>query len=309
MKFKKILKNLTFVFFLSLIVSYLFFRFTADWNAVEIKRLDIASTSRFNHQLRVGTYNIAHGRGFKLGARNWQGGNKQQRLNRLENIGRLLSENNLDIVVLNEVDFSAAWSHNVNQAEVIARVGKYPYIATQRNIDIYTPIAQLRFGNAILSRYPIDSVWLKRFEPQSKFESLLAGNHDSLLASISLNHHKKIKLWAVHLEFRDEKIRLKAAEKMLKEQSADNIILAGDFNSEPALGLDSKTAISELINAANYKYFPLKKSKDVATFPTENPKETIDWIFIPNRYQLVSGEVVKANFSDHLPVFAQLSIP
>lgn len=297
--------------FIIIAFPYAYFRITADWNAVDIYQLAPNYPIQFKQKLSIGSYNIAHGRGAKLGARNWQGGDKQQRRHRLENIGKLLSENNLDIVVLNEVDFSATWSHNINQAEVIAKAGNYPYIATQRNIDIYTPVAQLRFGNAILSRYPIDTADLKRFVPKSRLESLFAGNHDSLLATISLNNKQKIKLWAVHLEFRDEKTRIKAVEAMLEEQRQlnDEIILAGDFNSEPALKLDEQTAITQLIDSSYYKYFPVEKSSDTFTFPTEHPKETIDWIFIPKKYQLLSGAILKADFSDHLPISIELRIP
>lgn len=307
----KILHKIWLLIFIVIVLPYAYSRIASDQNAVDIHQLRLNDPIQFNQKLSIGTYNIAHGRGAKLGARNWQGGDKRQRLQRLENIGKLLSKNDLDIVVLNEVDFSATWSHNINQAEVIARAGSYPYIATQRNIDIYTPVAQLRFGNAILSRYPIDTANLKRFVPRSRLESLFVGNHDSLLAKISLNKKRQIKLWAIHLEFRDEDTRIKAVETMLKEQneSSDGIILVGDFNSEPALNRGKQTAISRLINTSYYKYFPLEKSSETPTFPTEGPTETIDWIFIPKKYQIFSGKILKANFSDHLPVSVQLMIP
>lgn len=296
-------------------LPYLYSRIVSGWNAVEIHHIKLDQLAKYypqyNKRLNVGTYNIAHGRGARLGARNWQGGSEQARIQRLENIGKVLSQNNLDIVVLNEVDFAATWSHNLNQADIIARAGGYPYVATQRSVDVYTPVAQLRIGNAIISRYPIDSVELKRFKPRSVFENIVAGNHDSLLATISLSDKKRIKIWGVHLEFRDEATRIKAAYTILKEQQATNseIIVAGDFNSQPASGKGRESAITQLMSSGFYHYYPPRKDPATLTFPTEKPDRALDWIFVPKSYRVMSGQVLNAGYSDHLPVATSLLIP
>jgi len=307
----KILRKLWLLIFIVIVLPYVYSRIMSNQNAVEIHQLELTHPIQYNQKLSIATYNIAHGRGAKLGERNWKGGNKQQRVHRLENIGKYLSKNNLDIVVLNEVDFSATWSYNINQADVIAQAGGYPYVATQRNIDIYTPVAQLRSGNAIISRYPISSAELRRFKARSTVENMVAGNHDSLIATIALNNKKKIKVWGVHLEFRDEMTRLKAAEIILEEQQKNNdaIILAGDFNSQPVAHEGRYSAISKLMNSGYYQSYPASKSATTLTFPTEKPDRTLDWIFVPKQYQIFSGHVLKAKYSDHLPIAVQVKLP
>ena len=311
MKKPKIFPTIGLLIFIFIVLPYLYSRIVSHWNAVEIHSFNTGHSAIFNKTLTIGTYNIAHGRGAKLGARNWQGGSKQERIQRLKNIGEFLSKNNLDIVVLNEVDFSATWSYHLNQADIIAKSGGYPYVATQRSLDMYTPIAELRLGNAILSRYPIDAIELKRFKPRSVLENIVAGNHDSLLATVSLSDKKKIKVWGVHLEFRDEMTRLKAAKTILAEQkiSNDEIILAGDFNSQPATREGQYSAITNLMNSGYYRYYPPRKSPSTLTFPTEKPNSTLDWIFVPKSYQILSAQVLKAGYSDHLSVSARLRLP
>ena len=304
----RLLKYSLLIIVIIALIDYGYHRITADRHAIVVQHLDINHPVQFNHTLRLATYNIAHGRGYKLHQRNWKGGNKQQKIKRLQSIGKLLSQQGADIVVLNEVDIAAFWTHHINQAEVIAKAGGYPYIATQKDLDIVIPFAKLQIGNAILSRYPIESVQLKRFPPHSRTEALLAGNHDSMIATLRLNQQKKLKLWAVHLEYREEKTRLKAAKLIAQEQkiSKDDMIIAGDFNSQPSKSAQHKTAITELMHTGYYQYFPKSKSQATLTFPSEHPNEALDWILFPKRMELMQGKVLSARYSDHLSVFVAL---
>lgn len=83
--------------------------------------------------LRIGAYNIAHGRGTADG--NWSGGDENERRGRLNAIAELITAADLDVVVLNEVDFAATWSYHVNQAAWIAEATEFPYWVEQRNLD------------------------------------------------------------------------------------------------------------------------------------------------------------------------------
>ena len=89
--------------------------------------------------IRVGTYNIAHGRGGALGTSNWTGSNRKQVTAHLRKTGDFIRDQQLDLIVLNEVDISAAWSRHLNQARAIAETAGFPYVAEQRNTDIAAP--------------------------------------------------------------------------------------------------------------------------------------------------------------------------
>lgn len=263
--------------------------------------------------LRLGTYNIAHGRGHVFGASNWDGGTVVEKKRRLGAIGALLADLGLDIVVLNEVDFSCIWSGHVDQASVIARAGGYPYIVRQRNVDVWFPFAHVDFGNAILSRHPIADADFMPFPPLSRTEKLLAGNHDSVLARVSLLGGRSIAIWAVHLEVRSREIRLEAARRIqaVAAASAEPVFVVGDFNSvySPRQGSgDATSAISLLLDGGRLVAFPAVTALDASfTFPAGNPDRVIDWILYPPEWEVVRGGVRESRFSDHLPVAVALA--
>ena len=95
----------------------------------------------------IGTFNIAHGRG--LAESNWRGSSIRQRKQRLEAIAAVIQD--LDIVVLNEVDFFAPWSWFVNQARCLRKTARFSFMATQHTCRV--PF--LRYGNVTLSRFPL----------------------------------------------------------------------------------------------------------------------------------------------------------
>ena len=101
-------------------------RTASPWNRVKLIELKNLPNESLTHvkktgTLQIGCYNIAHGRGGALGTNNWKGGNHATKLERLKKIGQLLEDANLDIVVLNEVDFSSFWSGHVDQATILAK--------------------------------------------------------------------------------------------------------------------------------------------------------------------------------------------
>jgi endonuclease/exonuclease/phosphatase family metal-dependent hydrolase len=263
----------------------------------------------FDGRFRIGTYNIAHGRGFRLGTSNWDGGTRNQQLQRLQEIGRLLRRHDLDIVVLNEVDFSCTWSHGIDQAVVVGKAGGFPYLARQANYDLSLPFFRVWSGNAILSRLPITEAVICRFPPHSRTEELLAGNHDSLLTTIRLSEERSLMVWGVHLEFRSEQTRLTAA-KVIEDRAPDlsvPLIVAGDLNStrsELPRSSAAGSAIDRLLTSRLFKVWPtnLLEQTNYCTFPAEYPDRTIDWILVPQDWQIVDGEVAPDQLSDHLLV-------
>ena len=118
---------------------YLVVRLASPWNAVKLITLNEKSPlnqADVKQELRVGCYNIAHGRGGRLGTKNWEGGDRATKIDRVKQIGRMLKDAQMDIVVLNEVDFSSFWSGHFDQAKVIAQEAGYPYLAEQRNVVV-----------------------------------------------------------------------------------------------------------------------------------------------------------------------------
>ncbi|HXT50859.1 MAG TPA: endonuclease/exonuclease/phosphatase family protein [Thermoanaerobaculia bacterium] len=266
--------------------------------------------------IRVATFNIAHARGGEFGASNWTGASKEQVRSRLAKIARQVSDAGADILILNEVDFDASWSRSIDQAAEIARRAGFGYVAEQRNIDVTLPFRTFRFGNAISSRYPIANARAIHLPPFSRWEAALAGNHDGLVADV-LTPIGRVRVVAVHLEYRSEDVRLRCARilKALAHESALPMIAVGDFNSIPGFArkhpeyvLPPDTAVAFLLRSG-----PLAVSKapidwnQYVTFPSASPDRAIDWILTSSGLTQGVPTVVPSDLSDHLMVVVPIS--
>jgi endonuclease/exonuclease/phosphatase family metal-dependent hydrolase len=296
-------------------------RLISPWTVVKTIHLESDNAATLNTPLpilRVGCYNIAHGRGGRYGATNWEGGSKAEKIERLKQIAKLLKDTQLDIVVLNEVDFSSIWSGHVDQARVIAEEADYPYIVEQRNLNMAIPFVSIRFGNAILSKYPVSDTTFLDYPNPSEFIELFSGGYkEGVAAVVDLPDGSQIQVVAVHLCVSSERIRIASARMMLElqQQSAIPTIALGDFNTA-ARGYpgfhedaDSNNAIDLLAASPQFSTLPqgLPLDPKHLTFPSEKPDRVIDWIFVPPPWQIQNKEVLASNLSDHLPVVAELS--
>ena len=267
--------------------------------------------------LRVATYNIAHGRGGALGASNWTGRSRKRIVEHLRSIGNLIKEQRLDFIVLNEVDFSSAWSRHLNQARIIAEEAGFPYVAEQRSIDVAFPLVRFQFGNALLSKYPIADVEFVEFPPLSIREKRLAGNHDALLAVLD-TPSGFLRVLAVHLEVRDEGTRVRCSERVgrIVEETCGPILVLGDFNSAPGgypghhTDERGRNAIDRLLLSGLFPAGPLPPDNDeYLSFPSAAPDRAIDWIFAAGECEIRNQSVVDSKLSDHLMVVADVAVP
>ncbi|MCP4707144.1 MAG: hypothetical protein GY869_00845 [Planctomycetes bacterium] len=222
---KKIRKRvvLTLLFCLGFtIIWYVQSRLLASYSCIEIVKIKIEKESPPEKDfIRIACYNIAHARGGVDDASNWTGNTTEQITSHLQNIAAQITRNDIDILILNEIDFKSKWSRNLNQAQTIAQFAKMPYCLQQRNIDFSLPFLTIRFGNAILSRYPISDAGIIRFPAQSKIERIFAGNHDAALAQID-TPKGPIAILAIHLESRSEDTRFNCVETLIQTAADQN---------------------------------------------------------------------------------------
>ncbi len=296
-------------------------RLSSPWTVVKtVTRVqESARTSGSVETLRVGCYNIAHGRGGKFGASNWDGGSRTEKIQRLKQIGQLLHVEDLDIVVLNEVDFSSIWSGHIDQAMVIAEEAGYPYVLEQRNLNMAIPFVSIRFGNAILSKYPIhDPVFLDYPNPSEIVEVFSGGYKEGVVASIRLPDGSTVRVAPIHLCVSSQPIRIASIHMVLEaeHQSPLPLIVMGDFNARIPEMSPPRQAEERRENAIDV----LLKSQQVTTrlpgvvnvpetftFPSEHPDRVIDWVFVSSTWQVQDIRVLHTPLSDHLPVVAVLT--
>lgn len=265
--------------------------------------------------LRILAWNIAHGRG-DVGSsvlHNWQGGSHEERAARLARIAQVIREADPDIVVLNEADFDSHWSYGLNQAEVLARALGYRAWVEQRNYDLRIPFATLSFGNAVLSRFPIEEARWIRIAPHSRMEAMVFGAKSASVVHLD-TFWGRISVVPVHLEVRSEETRLSAIPTLdsLQIENSAPLVLAGDFNSSPPgwPGAGPRTALGALLDRgwsnprAEAEPNPLEW-----TFPTYDPARAIDWVLVEPPLRAVEAEVVEGAgaLSDHAPVLYVLT--
>jgi len=263
--------------------------------------------------LRILTYNIAHGRGATDG--NWDEGGDAKR-KRIAAIANLIAEQKPDVVVLNEIDFHAVWSGGQNQAEAIARQAGFRYRVEQRNIDFRFAYGSWKFGNAVLSRYPIIATELIDYPPVAVWEAWLAGKKRGVVCTLELSPGQRVQVVAVHLQTRDMIARLRAARVLLnrKRDASLPMILAGDFNASPVGFPYSERAPAEygrvntmdMLTALGRLDHRPKENPQLAdfTYPTMSPDRVIDWVLIPREWRFTDYRVIDSDLSDHRPVVA-----
>ncbi|MDA8745649.1 endonuclease/exonuclease/phosphatase family protein [Rubripirellula amarantea] len=270
-----------------------------------VKRLDTATQS----MLRIATFNIAHGRGNAQS--NFGGGSQQERDLRLARLSNLLRDSKSDIVVLNEVDFDCSWSHHMNQAQWLAENSGFSYWAEQRNFDARFLGWTWKFGNAILSQFPIDRANVVDLPAYSTWESIAAGHKRGLEVTI-VDGDRKLSIIALHLSPRSESIRTNSAElvcQRIKSKPVECVVL-GDMNSTLAgFPLHATTdkghnAMETFANSGLLRLHATRydEATTALTFPASAPNRLIDWIGVTNQLKIQNATVVESNLSDHLMV-------
>jgi len=265
-------------------------------------------------QIRLLAFNIAHGRGAQRD--NWQG-TRAEKQQRLKDIGDLIRESNADVVVLNEVDFCSTWSDHRNQAEEIARRAGYLYWLEQRNFDFRFAYGSWKFGNAILSRFPIVAAEAVEYPALHKIEQLFAGCKQGAICTLQLSESQQIQVLAVHLEHRSEAARVASARIIIKAGSASTLpfFAIGDFNSTPSSFPHAQqtergeNAMDLLVNSESFRLRLEPPTRAAMTYPSNGPTQTIDWILIPSNCRFTNYRTLSSQLSDHRPIVAEVRLP
>lgn len=216
---------------------------------------------------RIMSYNIQHGHGM------------DDQIN-LERTAELIRSENLDIVALQELDSCCKRTEFVDQPNELARLtGMYMTFAPA--IDFQGG----RYGVGILSREKPLSV--RRIPLPGKGEA-------RVLLIIEL---KQYVMACTHLAL-TEADRMASIPLITEAASSYSkpFLLAGDWNDSPQ---------SDFIQAMA-QHFTLLSGVDMLTFPSDTPKECIDYIGLykssHHHLQLQERAVIHTQNSDHLPI-------
>lgn len=319
------------VFLLVAVVWWAVGRLGADDRRLEIRRTDIAADpgpavdpsvlADTLTELRILTWNVAHGRGAAASGvfANWKGGGRQAREARLDSIGRVLRGLDAHVVILNEVDFRASWSRGVNQAAVLSRTAGYPIRVEQRNYDLRLPFAVFAFGNAVLSRLPVEEARWVDIPPHSGLEAALLGAKSASVVRLDAGSDG-VSVVPIHLDPRSGDTRVAAVPVLKKLRAVEEppLVLAGDFNAAPPGWAPEReadsTVVGELLEAGwRSPRASGERSPRELTYPVLDKSRALDWILVEPPLRVREARVLSGTeeLSDHEAVHAviRLSAP
>jgi endonuclease/exonuclease/phosphatase family metal-dependent hydrolase len=201
-----------------------------------------------------------------------------------------------DVVSLNEVDSDAARSGRVDEASYLGQ-------ATGMHVAFGANLVQAdghRFGNAVLSRFPVRSTHNTRLpgapgvEPRGLLRAeLRIDGHDVDFYSVHLTQGRRSGL--------PERIRQAVAITHVLAAGHRPTVVAGDLNSRPGT-LPVRLLRGYLLDAQEQA-----GSGRGNTVPEGQPQNRIDYVMYDNHFRPVPGSTqVLASSSDHRAVRTEL---
>ncbi|MFY0600636.1 MAG: endonuclease/exonuclease/phosphatase family protein [Cyclobacteriaceae bacterium] len=249
--------------------------------------------------------------------------------NNLSNTIDLFKNLKSDIIGLQEIDYMAKRSMNINQSKEIAQALGYAEVYESVNWDkAYLPFpywppsqhfGRIISGQSIFSNYKVlDSETITLDKPESKGLFYNSFYIDRLVQVVDLQFGDAvIKVMNLHLEAFEEDARVQQANvvKSLFEKYASEmpVILMGDFNSNAEYLDDNNLAMEIIMSAKNIRSSICHKDYmespvDFWTYSTGDPEVMIDYILYNENYiTCVDARVVQeaGKISDHFPLTAK----
>ncbi|MFC4766711.1 endonuclease/exonuclease/phosphatase family protein [Effusibacillus consociatus] len=237
-------------------------------------------------KLNVMTFNIHHGRGT----------DGQLDLNR---IIQVLKESEADLIGLNEVDryFSKRSDYTDQVSWLAEHLQMHHVFGAAITLKSDGTGITRQYGNAFLSRYPIQSESNHLF---NFFRGIIEGR--ALLEIRIEIDQQPVKAYVTHLSL-NPLLHKKQTGFILEKIAAEHepVIVLGDWNMKPGAKAWKKIAsrLTDVCSTGSSAY---------TTFPSHDPKFQLDYIFVSRDFKIDSVDVIHEipSASDHLPLRATL---
>jgi endonuclease/exonuclease/phosphatase family metal-dependent hydrolase len=208
----------------------------------------------------------------------------------IDEIADVIETNRPDIVALQEVSRGRVVNGRLDMLAWLSYRLQMPYV--------FEPTTDPFSGNAILSRYPITAYSKENLPPS---DTLI--QRGFIVALIDLGENGQMKVITTQLDTLagDTDIRQLQVQKIIDFWGALNTtVLLGDF-SAPVQSLE----IAKLYQANLGDAALMWKYKN--TFPSNDPKESRDYIWTSPDLRVSDGGIAPSTASDHLPVVAVIN--
>lgn len=236
--------------------------------------------------MRVLSYNIRHGVGMDT------------KLD-LQRIADTIAATGAGLIGLQEVDrhFSER-SQFKDQIKYLAEALRmhYIYFPTIDREPLTDDEQRRQYGLAALSQYPVlsNETWLLPSEREQR----------GLLQVTIEVADRPVHLFNTHLGLSsDERIaQIDQIKKYVAAQPSGDSIILGDFNAHS----DSQEIAS--MCEQFQEVLSDQEQSSVLTFPSDQPKTRLDYIFYTDGLKRKEAEVIQTLASDHLPVLAHFKL-
>jgi endonuclease/exonuclease/phosphatase family metal-dependent hydrolase len=189
--------------------------------------------------------------------------------------------------------------NSINQTPVLAEhAGMHAWYFGE-DINQGLPFYRFISGNAILSKWPLETIANQTLTANKSFFNLSIWSTRTLWCKTRLSN-REILLASIHLTIpwwnQLQKTQLREVLGFAGSRSA---ILAGDFNVYP-----DEQIVKETIDTGSLS----AKLDGPHTVSSHDPNAKIDYIFTPVGWELIEHEVIQTGLSDHMPVLSTYRI-
>ena len=249
------------------------------------------------------------------------------------------SNDTLDFILLQEIDFDSKRSYNVDQADALLntlsgfnKCQALNYKSKHIPIPFKSPMGKVKSGLVTFSKYDVKSA--KRFTTPGSYswpKRLFMLKRCFLVARYSMDSNKELVLFNIHnsafndaADLREEELKL-LKELIVKEYKIGNyVVVGGDWNQNPpGSNMDKiKDYISNEVWPIDKNYLPddwrwiydpeNPTNRDV-TEPFDNNTTTttiLDYFLVSPNIEILECKTVDLGFefSDHQPVITILKL-
>jgi endonuclease/exonuclease/phosphatase family metal-dependent hydrolase len=284
--------------------------------------------------ITIMTWNFSYAYGVGSAGLNYYQKTKYHFIEALDNAVKLIKENKVDIVLLQEIDFFCKKTHFIDQLEYMAlKLGfNFAYGTSWKSPYVPFPVlspedhfGKTFAGSGVLSRFPIESNKIKLLpKPKENFKvyNLFYPYRYIQKTTIKLGE-SKLTVGNIHLEAFKIKTRKKQTDILVNYIAKNDIdVFGGDLNTVPLsarkrdkfkdyetdtyVGDDTLSRFyqlnyNELCSEDEYQ----KSESQWFTFPSNHPDRRLDYIFYRGDLRLQKSEILNSKISDHLPVLAK----
>jgi len=244
--------------------------------------------------LKVITLNLAHGRKDA-----WH----QALLRRaaiqanLDEVVRILKQEQPDVVALQEADGPSFWSGRFHHVAYLSKKTGIPFYVLGQHVRRL----KLAYGTALVSRQRLQEQVSHRFRPSPPTQ-----RKGMVVGTIRWPGTRPLSLdvVSVHLDFSRKSIRQRQAREIIDRLAGRRrpLVLMGDFNcgystKDPTLGI-----LARELNL--YPHQP--EATDMVSFPRRNRR--FDWIMVSADFRFLDYRTLPNVLSDHRAVVATLAL-